>query len=449
MWMTGAALVYALAAAPACGDADRPPDPRCGDSLDGRGPPPEAGLSASRAVLVVPHLVSEVVFWPILKTSAFVERHKLPQRLHAITTSDDGLVGVRPEFQYASGFLPAVGLHVFYGRLPGHSEIVTGFKTAGPDVILLEGRLRGPPAWGITIDASWGRRRDRLFAGIGPQSRNDPMALGHEISRYAADIGLVQGTWSSPRDRMVITELGADLEWRNYNSDDVRGGPSIAELYAAPPASCAARGLPEPCVNPAAVPGFDARRVTRQRAHVALDLRSAGRDASGVEIALAGIHTYGIMGDSDHHVRLALETLVALGGSDRALILRGQAAVVEPLGGSVIPFDELVTPTGAAGMRGFPLGRFRDRSGIVGTLEWRWLVSSAIDASLFADAGTVAGPWFAGLRWENVFPSFGAGLRFFSLKDARYWTAEPGFGIQVAYAPAGTGVRLLLTAAAF
>ena len=68
-------------------------------------------MSAGRAVLVVLHLLSEVVFWPVLKTSAFIERHKLPQRLRAITTSDDGLVGVRPEFQYASGFLPALGLH--------------------------------------------------------------------------------------------------------------------------------------------------------------------------------------------------------------------------------------------------------------------------------------------------------------------------------------------------
>jgi len=323
MWMTGAALVYALAAAPACGDADRPPDPRCGDSLDGRGPPPEAGVSASRAVLVVPHLLSEVVFWPILKTSAFLEHHKVPQRLRAITTSDDGLVGVRPEFLYASSFLPALGLRLFDRRLPGHSEIVTGFKTAGPDVIMVDGRLSGPPPWGIAIGASWSRRRDRLFAGIGPQSRNDPLAAGHEISRYAAEIGLVEATWSSPKDRLFMTELGADLEWRNYNSDDVRGGPSIAELYGAPPASCAALGLPQPCVNPVAVPGFDARRVTRQRARVALDLRRAGRDSSGIEIALAGIHTIGILGDNEHHVWLALETLASLGGSDRALILRG------------------------------------------------------------------------------------------------------------------------------
>ena len=162
-------------------------------------------------------------------------------------------------------------------------------------------------------------------------------------------------------------------------------------------------------MDPVAVPGFDARRVTRQRARVALDLRSAGRDASGVEIALAGIHTYGILGDGDHHVRLALDTLFALGGSDRALILRGQAAVVQPLGGSVIPFDELVSPGGGGRMRGFPLGRFRDRSGIVGTLEWRWLVASPIDASLFTDAGPWRAPWFEGLNRPTSSPASAPG----------------------------------------
>ena len=316
-------------------------------------------------------------------------------------------------------------------------------------MILVEGRLRGPPAWGLSIGASWNRRRDRLFAGIGPQSRDDPAAAGHAVSRYAADIGLVEAAWSSPSDRVFVTGLGADAEWRNYGSEDVRAGPSVAEIYGAAPASCAARGLPEPCVDPVAVPGFDARRVVRQRGRVALDLRRTGRYAGGLEVSLTGTHTRGIMGDDTHLGRLALETVLALGGQDRALMLRGLAAVVEPLGSGVIPFDELVSPTGATGMRGFPAGRFRDRSGVVGTVEWRWLVASPIDASLFADAGTVAGPWFSGFRWANVFPSFGAGLRFFSLKDARYWSAEPAFGIQVAYAPQGSGVRLLLSAAAF
>ena len=197
------------------------------------------------------------------------------------------------------------------------------------------------------------------------------------------------------------------------------------------------------------MPGFEPRQVAQQRGRVALDLRAAGRDASGFELALTAVHTHGLFGDGTHHGRLELETVLALGGYDRALILRGLAAVVEPLGSGFIPFDDLVTPSGATGMRGFPLGRFRDRSGVVGTVEWRWLVSSSIDASLFTDAGTVAGPWFEGLRWGNVLPSFGGGLRFFTLKDARYWKAEPGFGLQIAYAPDASNVRVLLTLAAF
>jgi hypothetical protein len=450
MWMTAAALAYALVAAPECDEPDRPPDPRCGDSLDGRAPPPATGSSAGRAVLALPHLASQVVFWPILKTSAFVERNKLPQWLRAVTTSDDGLVGVRPELQYVTGFLPSVGLHVFYGRLPGRSQALARFRTAGPDVILGEARLRGPPRWGLEIGGAWIRRRDRLFAGIGPASRDDLAAAGRGVARYAADVGVVEASWSSPGDRLFQFGLGADVEWRNYGTDDVRGGPSVAELYGASPASCAARGLPEPCVDLVLVPGFDARSVARQRGRVALDLRNAGRDASGLVIALDAAHTRGILGDGAHHGRLALETVLALGGRDRALILRGVAAVVEPLGSGFVPFDDLISPSGATGMRGFPVGRFRDRSGIVGTVEWRWLVSSLVDASLFTDAGTVAGPWFAGLRWGNVFPSFGAGLRLFKLEDPRYWKAEPPlFGIQIAYAPEEPSVRLLLTAAAF
>ena len=48
-------------------------------------------------------------------------------------------------------------------------------------------------------------------------------------------------------------------------------------------------------------------------------------------------------------------------------------------------------------MRGFPEGRFRGVSGIVGTAEYRWYISSYFDATLFTDVGTVAGPNFSGL----------------------------------------------------
>jgi hypothetical protein len=451
MWLAVLAVAYRLAYAPTptCGQPDLPPDPRCGDALDGREAPPDTGSEAGRAALAVPHALSQVVMWPVVETSTFTEHHKIPQWLRALTTSDDGLVGIRPELQYASGFAPAVGFHIFYKRLPGASQALVRFRTAGPDVIFTEARLTVP--LGFTLDGGWNRRRDRLFAGIGPQSRHDPTDSGHEITRYAADIGYGNLTWATPKHRLLQAELGAGAEYRDYNSSDVRGGPSVTEFYGAPPATCAALGLPAPCVDPLLVPGFDSnRRLVRQRSHIKLDVRRPGRDASGLEIALDANHVQGVLGDRTHHAGLSVETVLSLGGLDRALILRGVAAIVEPLGTGFVPFDDLISPTGAGGMRGFALGRFRDRSGIVATAEWRWLVTSAVDASLFTDAGTVAGSWFSGLGWQNVYPDFGVGLRIFRLKDPPYWSAEPHYGLQVAYAPEPeVNLRLLLSVAGF
>jgi hemolysin activation/secretion protein len=139
--------------------------------------------------------------------------------------------------------------------------------------------------------------------------------------------------------------------------------------------------------------------------------------------------------------------VAALGGLDRALLVRGRAAAVRRLGAAAVPFEELVLASGPFWMRGFPEGRFRGESGILATAEYRWYVAARLDASLFADLGTVAGPAFAGLRGDRWFPSFGAGLRLFSL-DGAHWEGDLDTGVQLAYAPDG-GFRFLFTAAGF
>ena len=121
--------------------------------------------------------------------------------------------------------------------------------------------------------------------------------------------------------------------------------------------------------------------------------------------------------------------------------------MVEPLGGAPVPFEELISPSGQAGMRGFAEGRFRGESGLVGTVEYRWYISSYLDASLFTDVGTVAGRGFSGIVWDRWFPSFGTGVRLFRTQGP-YWEAIARSGIQLAYAPDG-GFRLLLSMAGF
>jgi outer membrane protein insertion porin family len=155
----------------------------------------------------------------------------------------------------------------------------------------------------------------------------------------------------------------------------------------------------------------------------------------------------GLAGDPSRHVLVSSEAVLALGGIDRVLLLRGRAAMVERLASAAVPFEELVSPSGSAGMRGFADGRFRGESGLVGTVEYRWYVAHNLDASLFTDLGTVAGPAFTGLRRDRWFPSFGVGLRLFKLTGP-HWTAGVDSGLQVAYAPDG-GFRVLLSVAPF
>ena len=82
MWSASLALAFALAPAPDCGQPDAPPDPRCGESLDGRVPAPDTSSPAGRAVLAVPRAGARVVLWPVLKTSEVVEEVRLRKHEH-------------------------------------------------------------------------------------------------------------------------------------------------------------------------------------------------------------------------------------------------------------------------------------------------------------------------------------------------------------------------------
>jgi len=431
----------------ACDEPGSAPDPRCNDNLDGRASPAASpARQAARAVLTPPRAAARLVLLPVVEGTEAAERHNIFPWLRALTTSDDGKVGVRPDIQYSTGFAPTVGFFLFYRRLPvPTSEVTARFKAGSADILRAEVALRGPHWLGLTLGALLDRRNDRLFAGIG----NPPPGTPSLESRYRGNIYRAEALWLTPNARYLSLALRAGVEGREYDSTEVRGGPSIAEVYGAPPASCAARGLPIPCTDPALVPEFDTdRRVLYQRARLALDLRPLGRDRRGVELGLDGGVFHGVIADPSRYARLSFDGVAAIGGIDRTLLLRFAAAVVEPLGRAPVPFDDLISPTGGMGIRGLPDGLLRDRSGLVGTAEYRWLISSGLDATLFVDEGAVGGPWFAGLEGEDFHTSVGAGLRFYAGTVPRYWEETASQGVQIAYAP-GRSIRVLLTAALF
>lgn len=429
-------------------EAERPPDPRCGESLDGR-PAEAAPVTMTRAALAVPRLATRAVFWPVVHGTELVERYQLIDWMDALLTTDDGLVGVRPILHYSTSFLPSGGLRFFDDRLPGAgSEIAGQFQTAGPDVLYSELDLRGPRWTGLTLVATWNRRYDRIFAGVGPHSVADLEAVGQGIARYGSDSYAAELRWMRVLPRWLTVYGHADIQRRDYTASRVVSGPSVNTVYA-PPGGCAAQGLPLGCVDPALMPGFaDGSRLAHAGAAVGLGMREPGRERPGAILVLGATAAQGLAGDPSQHATFTGEGVVAVGGANRVLIVRGRAAMVERLGSAPIPFDELISPAGDTGMRGFPDGRFRGRSGLVGTAEYRWYISSYLDATLFTDVGTVANRAFSDIDWARWFPTFGVGFRLLKTPNGPYWAAEARDEIQFAYAP-DNGLRVLLSVSAF
>ena len=428
----------------------RPPDPRCGEHLDGRVPtPPPASLQAARAALAAPRLVTRALLWPVVQTSDVIERYRVFEWLRAILTTDDGEVGVRPAMVYSTSFTPTAGARFFYRRLPGAgSGAELKFLTAGPDVMVADIGVRGPDRLGLSGSATWNRRNDRLFAGVGPNTDADLAAAGRGVARYGSDNLATELRWFRQLPGRLAVQLRGDYLHRNYQGHDVRTGFAAIDVYGASPEVCAAQGLAAPCVDASQLPGFyTGMRLVHAGTGLMLNLRENVRDGSGVSVAVDAAYAHGVNADPSRHGVFSGEVVGALGGSDKLLLLRARAMFVERLTDAPIPFEALVTPSGRAGMRGFPEGRFRGESGLVGTAEYRWYISAYFDAAVFADVGTVAGARFSRIDWERWFPSFGIGLRYHE-PTGRYWESPVVDGVQIAYAP-DAGFRFLFALAAF
>ena len=431
--------------------AGRPPDPRCGEALDGRDTTEVTTRpnALGRATLFVPRAIMAGVFWPVVETEDVIESHHLDNWIVAFLTSDDGRVGVRPIVRYATGFVSTVGLRVFDRRLPGDGSGVAGsFETAGPAVLMGQIDAAAPRQTGLTFRGIFNRRDDRYFAGIGPLTDADLAANGWSPARYGSTNLSAELRWTKRLPAHFQLALHGDVQDRDYRATGVRGGPSVAIVF--PTSSPACQSATEPinaCVDPTLLPGFEnGLRVGHEGIGVLWDYGAHRREGSGAAFAVDATFAEGFGSDPSRHVTLSAEPMVALGGRDRKLILRGQVAMVDALGDAPIPFEELVMMSGMNGMRGYLGGRFRGESGAVATAEYRWYVGRRVDATIFTDVGTVAGHNFAGIGSAPWFPSYGAGLRLYD-GAAEYWEGAVDSEVQLVYAP-GNGVRFMFVVAA-
>ncbi|MCH1575902.1 MAG: outer membrane protein assembly factor [Flavobacteriales bacterium] len=101
------------------------------------------------------------------------------------------------------------------------------------------------------------------------------------------------------------------------------------------------------------------------------------------------------------------------------------------------PFNMLSLMGGESLMRGYYLGRYRDKNLIAGQVEYRILpfsFSKRIGASVFMAAGQVYGE-DRSFQWQQFLPTGGAGLRILIFPDKDIYTR-----IDVAFTSEGSGV---------
>ena len=245
----------------------RAPDPRCGETLDGRAarPPRRVAVAAGRCCCRRSARVARS-FWPVVEAAELIETTTSSGWMDALLTSDDGLVGVRPSFNYSTGFLPTFGARLFYRRCRGAgSEVARASRPAGRGCCSASCELQAGPAGaarcarpgtGATIGCSPGSART---------ARPTLAARGAGLARYGSDIVSAELRWS----RRLPLHLVADAARRRPAARLPRR-PACAAVRPCRPlraaaAACAAAGLRRPVRRSGAVPGFDAGAADRAR----------------------------------------------------------------------------------------------------------------------------------------------------------------------------------------
>jgi hypothetical protein len=105
---------------------------------------------------------------------------------------------------------------------------------------------------------------------------------------------------------------------------------------------------------------------------------------------------------------------------DRSLVVRLAGMMTRPLDFGTIPFYMLSELGHRRSIRGFRLGRFRDRDKILGSLEYHFPLNKrppkkiSLNAYLFVDAGKVSSNLFHDSLLKGYHLGYGGGLRIFN-----------------------------------
>lgn len=345
----------------------------------------DGALWIPRVLLAPLWLVYEfLVRFPIGAAVTAVEESATTQRaVHVLTFGSEKSAGIAPTFLFDRGMLPAVGGYFWWddALVDGNHVRVHAATWGEPKVLAtVSDRYDLDDRSSVSLTASFARRRDNLYYGIGPDT------LDGARTRYRSRVLDIAPGFERELGRGL--HLGTKAGVRDTSFETHDAGYTIAY----------------------------------QHADLAFDTRSLGLHGAGVRASASGDGAFDVSRtprSSWFGYGAALEGFWDIAESARVLTLTATIRFVDPIArGSAIPFTELPTLGGDTTMRGFLPGRMIDRSAAAVTLGYRWPVWSFLDGELEAATGNVFDAGLRGFDVGRLRFSGAVGLRTLSIPEA-------------------------------
>jgi hypothetical protein len=251
----------------------------------------------------------------------------------------------------------------------------------------------------LMVMASYLRRPDGLFYGIGSGTHNDDKTLFF-FRRMEVGTGL-EGRLSG------LNRIGLDLTLRRARfegSDTSSTTPNLLTRYG---------GADQPPVPPGFSAGYT---LLVPRLAVVLDSRRPREEEyRGSGLRLEADAGYAVdPGDTATSFASWGAEAAALWdftGYGHVLGARLHTHFIEKVGANPVPFTELANLGGAELMRGFLTGRFLGSSALEATLQYRYPIWSFADAEIFSSAGNAFDGHLRGFAPSRLFLSWGLSVR--------------------------------------
>ena len=389
-----------VASGAAADDPKRPPQ-------DYGGPPEEttAGdvfIWPVRVVLFPLWLVSEFVFRrPIGALTRAAEKGRWVEGVTELFTfGERKQFTILPSALFDFGLKPSVGFNASWKYLGDDANTAKlHFGTWGPDwiAVRLTDTYDLSKTQKIFVEASVIRRRDNLFYGVGPRSKQD------DVTRYASSVAeaAVGQSWSFWRESVIRSRAG--LRSLAFHDGGCCGDETLSDAIAA---------------GRLAPPGYG-RGYTGpfQRLELELDSRKERPEpGGGVRFEAHEESVFPIDAPRGEARRSwvkyggSVGAAVDVTGSSRVVSLSVAAELADPLSGT-IPFTDQVALGGDVLMPGYLRGRLVDRSATVATLQYRWPIWVYLDGVMHAAVGNVYGEHFSGFDVKTSRLSTGVGIR--------------------------------------